>query len=1355
MFGLGQQFDVCANTHPSSRDLSYLNYVENKGQWNDQVLFKTDFRGGNLFVEKSAFTYVFYPKNGIHNHTSGKRKNEHQHQVLNFHALRMDFENAEVGHNVVSEEKQPFYHNYYVGSEKEKWASEVGIFKTVVHKQMYKGIDVKVFGRGNHVRYDFVLEPGADPAQILLKFSGQEKIFLREGKLILKTSVGEIIQEAPYAYQETKNGDVKEIRCRYMLRDNLVTVSILDNYDPTLPLIIDPTLVFSTYTGSLADNWGMSASFDLAGNGYTAGIAFGSGYPLSLGAFQTTFSGPGTYPGGDITLSKFNASGTTLLFSTYLGGDSTDTPQSITVDNNNCLIVLGRTYSPNFPVLNGCYDVVKDLKSDIIVTKFNSGGTALLGSTFIGGSGNDGINIDDDESFLGSLKRNYADDGRGAVHVDANNNIYVASCSQSTNFPVTTGCFQSNNAGAQDGCVFKFNAALTTLVFSSYIGGSANDAAYNLALDTQNGLYITGGTVSNNFPVTLGALQTSYSGNIDGFVSHISNTGGSILQSSYIGTNLYDQSYFVQTDKDNDVYLFGQCSGNYPCTAGTYSNANSGQFIHKLDSTLATTLFSTKFGTGNGTPDIVPSAFLVDNCKSIYVSGWGGTLSGFNNASSSTTGMPITTNAFQSTTDGSDFYFASFKQNATALQYGTFFGGPQSQEHVDGGTSCFDKTGVIYQAICASCGGLQDMPTTATAWSTSNNANNCNNGLVKFQMDLITTLASASLSLNDSSGCAPFVANVVNTSANAASFIWDFGDGTTSTSTAPSHTYTNVGVFLITLIATDSTTCNLKDTISLMINVFPPAQLPPQLSPKNVCKNESVALNINFPQANSFTWTPANTLNNPNIANPLAFPLINTIYTVNINDSLCEVASSRTLLVTVSENQTKIIDQQICAGDTITLNTSSVYVSYLWNNGQTSSFIRGLFDGLYTVNTVDGNGCKGFDSLRIYRLIDIDPYIVRVCEGNSVRFEAPVGQYNYTWTPASYLNSSSISNPIASPVVSTIYTLSLANGPCITSNTFAIKLKPRPNAWIGTNGANLCLQDTVGLNTPASASYESYSWNTGDSTSSIFVTAAGIYTVVVRDTNGCLAIDTFNLRGTPPFQITPKKVVVCSGQFAQLYADTGYTYRWFPNYKINKNEIYNPIVNPESTLIYTVLISNGRCVTPVNNTVYVNSSPQLTIDDNYAALLPGESVVLNAIADTTCTWYPDYFLSCLACPNPIAEPLETTVYYCNVVNALGCSATKTVVIEVIPTLYIPSSFTPNGDGVNDVFRPVMSGFVKMSMRIFNRWGEEICVFDKFDGGWDGKFQNLACPSGYYAYQLVATDNRTKVIEKAGSVLLLK
>ena len=1189
-------------------DANYLNYIQNKGQWDHHVLYRSSFRGGNVFLEKTAFTYLFYPAEGVNKHNFTAKKKQ-QDSVLNFHAVHMEFDGALEEQPVITEEVQPFYHNYFMGTDSNRWAANVPLSKAVVYKNIYSGIDVKVFGRGNNVRYDFIVSPGASPSAIVLKFTGQQDLFLRDGQLIIGTCVGEISQTAPYAYQQ-KDGRTLRVVCNYSVTGNKVCLVVTGNYDKTLPLIIDPTLIFSTYTGSTSDNWGMSASFDQLGNAYTAGICFGPGYPTTPGAFQVNFGG-GIW---DISLSKFDPTGTSLLFSTYLGGSLTESPQSITVDNTNCLLVLGRTYSTDFPVISGCYDVTQNGSSDIVITKFNSTGTRLVASTFIGGTGNDGINCTDNEHILWSLKKNYADDGRGAVHVDENNNIYVASSTSSSDFPVTLHCFQPKLGGMQDGCVFKFNSSLSSLLFSSFLGGTSNDAAYNLAIDAQERLYVTGGTESSNFPTTANSIKPAYSGGIDGFITHLSTFGNAITESSYIGTASYDQSYFVQIDNQNNIYLYGQCSGDYPISAGVYSNGNSGQFIHKLDPTLSTTFFSTEFGSGRGTSDIVPSAFLVDKCENIYVAGWGGSLNGNNLSTSSTLGMPITPAAsgwVQTTTDGNDFYFATLSQNAVSLLYGTFFGGGVSLEHVDGGTSCFDKSGMIYQAICASCDGKEDMPTyPSTVWSTSNKSNNCNNGLVKLRMDIYSTVAQADANAFMNSGCVPFSVNFLNLSTNAVSYIWYFGDGSSSTNPSPAYTYYTEGTYSVTLVATDMTTCNQRDTSVLVINVLPPALVVPQLTSAQICKGDSVSLGVNFTNANSYTWQPAGSLTRPNSANPIAWPPVSTVYTLNVNDSVCNSISTRTLLLTIETNTTAIIASQneLCYTDTLLLFAKGACQSYSWSTGQNSSSIKGHFLGLFSVSTTDLNGCKAIDSFFV---------------------------------------------------------------------------KPR----------------------------------------TVF----------------------------PPTCDT-----ICVGRTAQLFAPVGnYTYKWYPPDFLSGTTVYNPTASPPATGVYVLLLSTGTCVAAVNHSIVVSPSPTLSLGPQPIKLFPGESVQLFAKADTVCSWFPDNALSCTHCNTPVANPIESIVYYCYVVNSFGCSNTNTVVIEVMPVFYIPNTFTPNNDGLNDAFRPVFNGYTALQMTIFDRWGDLMYSTNELDGGWNGTYRGKPADQGTYVYKITATDFENNKLEKTGPIILVR
>lgn len=1329
------------------KDTSYINYIQNKGQWNNKVLFQGDFRGGRVFLEHSSFMYLFYPAGGLGQHHAHEKKTADS--SLSFHAVRMEFDGADPNHPIATQNTCPFYHNYFQGNDPRKWASNVPLYNVVLHKNMYPGIDVKVFGRGNNLRYDFIVSPGADPSAISLKFTGQDRLWLRNGKVMMLTSVGEIIQEAPYAYQ-LAGGREKPVPCEYVLKENKIAISITGPYDHSLPLIIDPTIVFSTYTGSGSDNWGMSASFDHLGNAYTAGIVDGPLYPITTGAFQTNYSG-GYW---DIALSKFDPIGASLIFSTYLGGSSVEMPQSITVDHNNCLIVLGRTYSTDFPVVNGCFSTFNSGGTDIIVTKFNPSGTSLLASTYIGGSGNDGINITD-HTTRGSLKHNYSDDARGAVHVDELDNIYVAATTASTNFPVTAGCVQPLSGGAQDACVFKFNPSLTTLLFSTYLGGSANDAGYNLAIDSQNNIYVTGGTESTNFPVTPGVLHTSYQGNIDGFVTHLSSSGNVLLQSTYIGTNAYEQSYFVQTDKNNNVYLFGQCSGNYPITAGTYSVANSGQFLHKIDPTLSATFFSTEFGSGSGYPDIVPSAFLVDNCQHLYISGWGGTI---NNITSSTSGLPVTINAFQDSTDGNDFYFAAFKKDVTALQYATFFGGAKSAEHVDGGTSCFDKTGMCYQAICASCGGLQDMPTTPGAWSGVNSSNNCNTGLVKFQMNLLNTLARANLSVPSRTGCAPFTVGFMNYSANAVDYYWDFGDGNSSTAVNPSHTYFAAGTYTVLLIAKDSTTCNMIDTTSLILTVLSPGPIVPQIAPGKICKGKSISLNINYPSAASYSWQPAGSLSNSTIQSPLAFPLASTIYTLTLTDSLCNVAETRTVLVEVMTNTTLIVPSHStsCHFEALVLSTNTVFASYYWGSGKTSPTLSlsPFAAGLYTVSTVDFFGCQGFDSLRIFRPVPIAPASQKICEGGTAQLLAPFGAYQYSWQPGQHLSNPWVFNPTASPLSTVIYTLSILNGTCLSSNTQTLTVELNPKVQIVNTRVDFCTLDTVTLKTDKP--FVSYAWSTSDSGPTIKIISSGLYSVVVTNDNGCSASDSMRVKIYPPMNVSSSVNTICQGQGMQLFAPTGnYTYRWHPSSFLSSASISNPVANPPSSVVYTLILSNGICISSVHHSLIVNPSPLLKLNLNKTLLIPGESVGLAATSTSQCTWYPGYGLSCVECSAPIASPDESTTYYCYTENQFGCASSASVLVEVMPTFYIPNTFTPNSDGLNELFRPAFSGYIELSMNIFNRWGELIYSTNALDGGWDGYFKGKPAELGAYVYRIIATDYKHQKIERTGPLILLR
>jgi gliding motility-associated-like protein len=484
------------------------------------------------------------------------------------------------------------------------------------------------------------------------------------------------------------------------------------------------------------------------GHGYSGGTVFSFGFPSTTGAFQMNFAGGNTedrtigYTARDCGILKYSKDGKNLLYATYIGGTlSNDQPHSMIVDSDLNLLILGTTKSSDFPIDNvNAMDPTYNGAGDIFVFKLSPDGSGMLASTYVGGSGVDGLNGDRGNAQVTNLLYNYADDFRGEITVDANNDVYVASVTTSSNFPCINA-FDLTYNGSQDACVFKLNSNLSQLIFSSYFGGTGADAAYGLDLGTHNDLYVTGGTISSSFQYNVpGMLNSFQGGRADGFLFRIDLNDWSLKSATFIGTASYDQSYFVKTDKYGMPFVLGQSEGLNPISPNVFGVQNSRSFLKKFKLDCTEIEIQTTFGMKDKRmPDISPTALMIDECERIFIAGWGGI--NFNNfPGGGTNNMPITGDAFQKTTDGFDFYLAVFSKSFKELQYATYFGGPsrfdnESHEHVDGGTSRFDKKGVVYQSVCAGCGGKSLFPTTPNVWSNTNQSLNCNNALFKFDFE--------------------------------------------------------------------------------------------------------------------------------------------------------------------------------------------------------------------------------------------------------------------------------------------------------------------------------------------------------------------------------------------------------------------------------------------------------------------------------------------------------------------------------------------------------------------------------------------------------------------------------------------
>ncbi len=890
----------------------YLEFIENKGQWDPRIKFKGDITTGSFALQSTGYRVMLHNKTdltriaeSVHSKGEGekdtKSTSQPNHQkpllpiidnnqpiVMRSHVYEMRFLNANKNPIIIPDKPLPNSTNYIIGSDSTKWASNCKTFQGITYKNVYPNIDVRYYTSSGVLKYDFIVNPGGEVGNIAMYFDGVESLQLKSGNLHIKTSVDEVKEMSPYTYQ-LANNTRQEIPCRYELKGNIVRFIVEGNYAKTATLVIDPSVIFSTFTGSTADNWGYTATFDGKGNFYAGGIVFGGSgtFPVSNGAFQQTFQGgsasTGEASGGfDMVIIKFDATGANRIYATYIGGSTgNEQPHSMIVDDAGNLIISGRTTSSDYPT-KGILRTFGPLGGlwDMVVTKLNATGTALISSIKVGGKGDDGVNIRSKYSVRGaeSIVRNYGDDARSEVILDGAGNIYIASCTQSSDFPTTSVSSQKTLGGtnakgrAQDAVILKFTSDLSAPIFSVIIGGNDDDAAFVLAINPfNNNLFVAGATASANFPGSkTGVKFPTFQGGIsDGFVAEFTSNG-TFVKDCFFGTSGIDLIYGIQFDKFGFPYITGTTTGVWPIVNAAFNQPGGKQFIVKLQPDLSDYVYSTVFGSGTPSPNISTTAFLVDRCENVYVSGWGGatnTNDGYPNGG--TLGLSTTADAFQKTTDNSDFYFFVLEKNAQSQLYGSFFGQNGGfGEHVDGGTSRFDKNGVIYQSICANCGTPKPpFPTTPGVWSPVNGSNSCNLAAIKISFNLAGVGAGIQASINgvirDTSGCVPLIADFEDTLAQGKKYIWDFNDGSPLVTTLVpkiKHTFNTVGLFRVKLVSVDSTTCNLADTAYVTMRVrndeatlqFSSTKLPPCASLAYQFTNTSTA--IKPFKANSFRW---------------------------------------------------------------------------------------------------------------------------------------------------------------------------------------------------------------------------------------------------------------------------------------------------------------------------------------------------------------------------------------------------------------------------------------------------------------------------------------------------------------------
>ncbi len=1313
-----------------------LSFIENKGQWPQQVTHMAKIGGGNVWLQKNAFTFNFTHQDDfekIHLLHHGKIEVS-ELEVIRQHAYKINFIGANADVKMTNDDKFDFYHNYFLGNDATKWAKNVALYGIVNYEEMYNGIDVRVHSTNGYFKYDFIVKAGADPSQIKWNYEGvTPKI---EGNTITySTNAGAVIENVSDVYQII-DGKKINVVCKLKLINGNISLQFPNGYDASHELIIDPTVIFSTYTGSTADNWGYTATYDSQGNAYGGGVVFSAGFPVSAGAFDLSFSGGGQVT--DIGLIKYDPTGANRLFATYLGGSGSESPHSLIVDSQDNIIIYGTTSSSNFPTSAGCYDntfnggsnvqmdgyISYAAGSDIFVTKLDASGATLLGSTFIGGSGNEGLNN------VANLYYNYGDEARGEVIVDASDNIIVASCSQSNNFPTTAGALATTyQGGAQDAVVFRLDGSCALLQWSTFLGGSNSDAAYGVKVSPLNGnTYVCGGTKSNNFPILAGTIHPAYMGGItDGFVTELNSTNGSLVSGSYLGTANYDQAYAIQLDQDGDVYVMGQSTGGYPVVGVIYSNPNSSQFVHKLNPDFTATVWSTVIGNGtSATVNISPVAFLVDYCENIYISGWGGTINaGYGNGN--TNNMPTTAGAYDVTTDGSDFYCMVLERNANSLLYGTFFGGGGGGEHVDGGTSRFDDNGTIYQAVCAGCGGSSSFPTTPGAWSTTNNSSNCNLGVFKIEFNYQGIIADATAAPNIIACDPPYDVNFTG-SASGVDHYWDFGDGTpTSTLMNPSHTFTAIGLYNVMYVAIDSSTCNIADTAYLTVEILQAEVFSATLdvAPFNPCvvSNYDVTMEFTGTGADSLIWD----MGDGNIYNDTLFTHTYVsqgtyIITLTAYDFTCNLMEVISDTVSFNSNVTTAVANAApnviaCDPPYDVFFTGGTTPEHIWDFGDGSPLDTNqnpshTYTGLGTFTVmyiaIDSSTCNISDTAYLTveilqpevfsATLDVGPY--DPCTGGPydvfLEFTGS-GADSLVWDmgDGNIYNDTSVTHTYLSDGTY-IITMSAYDFTCNLDTTIIDTVYfNSSNATANANASpNIIACDPpFVVNFVSGSTTPDHYWDFDDGGTSTQQNPSYTFTTIGNYNVMYVAIDssTCNIADTVYLSV----IVLEAEDFSATFS---------------------PI--PPQPCSDTVLVNVNFTGTGADSLIWDMGDGNIFINDtsiNYLYTTPGSYVMTLTAIDTTC--------------NKTGTLTQTITVSDNVIDG---------------NVYIPNVFTPNGDGLNEKFRLSYSNYASVDamefmqtyeILIYNRWGRLVFESTSPTNVWNGVIDNDDATEGVYYYIL--------------------
>ncbi len=665
-----------------------LSFVENKGQLDDRVRFQARSPRATVYFTPGEVVFHFVEvgrqqdggEKPVALRTSAGRRdggltsegrwprNEKPGKAL---VLRVSFVGAKPSALVEGCKQLPGKVNVLNGNDASKWLRDIPTYGEIVYRDLWPGIDLVYRGEpGCGLKYDVVVGPGADPGVIRLRYKGHDQLRVNAaGELVVETALGPVTEKAPCIYQDV-GGTRVEVEGAFEVIGADTVRYRLGAFDTSHPLIIDPGLVYSTFLGGSDHDVGNGIAVDGDGNAYVTGnTSSSSDFPTTAGAYDTSHNG-----GQDVFVTKLNAAGSGLVYSTFLGSYGSDYGQDIAVDSSGNAYVVGTTESPYFPTTPGAYDSSLGGVMDVFVTKLNAAGSDLVYSTFVGRSG--------------------YDHGHG-IALDGYGQAYVTGQTLSNDFPTTTGAYDTSYNDLAEVFVTKLNIAGSGLVYSTFLGGSGADTGYGIAVDIIRNAYVTGDTTSTDFPTTAGAYDTSHNGGSDVFVTKLNPAGSSLDRVSAIAVHR----------SAGQAYVTGYtASSDFPTTAGAYDTSHNGGtdvFATRLKADGSVLWYSTFLG-GNGND--FGDGIAMDASATAYITG-----------TTRSADFPTTPDAYDTSYKGGDSDAFVVKLYSLGLVYSTFLGGSED----DGGSGiAVDGDGNAYVTGDTKSIGF---PRTAGAYDTTYN----------------------------------------------------------------------------------------------------------------------------------------------------------------------------------------------------------------------------------------------------------------------------------------------------------------------------------------------------------------------------------------------------------------------------------------------------------------------------------------------------------------------------------------------------------------------------------------------------------------------------------------------------------